>query len=237
MDFDAIVERDLPAAVHAIQEYTGFDSVHFVGHGLGGQLGLVAAARGEALASVVAMGSPVRFTRPSTEVQQVAQLMRLLPEGLRVPSGTLARLALPAFGQEDWFGAAPGARVRGALEYGSESVALGLIDQLRCWVTEGTLSSRGGVVDYTAAFKDAECPLLVVFATESRLAGRGPTTAALHGWGHPDSLALPVPGRSMDLVLGKDRECATFGPMAGWLAERRRLAWSPAYREASHQTG
>jgi len=230
MDFDAIVERDVPAALAAVREHTGFHKVHWVGHGLGGQLGLVAAARGEALASVVAMGSPVRFKRPATEVQQAALLMRLLPDGWKIPASTLARLALPVLGAEEWFGGAPGARVRGVMEYASESITLGLIDQLRSWITEGTLSSRAGVVDYTATFADAEVPLLVVFSTESRLAGRGPTTAALSTWGHPDALALPVPGRSMDLVLGADRERDVFGPLGGWLVERRRLAWRAEFQ-------
>ncbi|MEZ4316512.1 MAG: alpha/beta fold hydrolase [Myxococcota bacterium] len=229
MDFDAIVERDVPAAVQAVRKHTGFDRVHWVGHGLGGQLGLVAAARGEALASVVAMGAPVRFNKPATEIQQVAQLMRLLPDGWSIPANTLARLALPVLGAEDWFGGAPGARVRGALNYASESVSLGLIDQLRCWISEGTLSSRRGVVDYTSTFRDANVPLLVVFATHSRMAGRTQTTPALATWGHADSLALPVPGRSMDLVLGARRERDVFGPIAGWLTERRRLAWKEGF--------
>ncbi|MCB9678859.1 MAG: alpha/beta fold hydrolase [Alphaproteobacteria bacterium] len=230
MDFDAIVERDVPAAVKAVREHTGFDRVHWVGHGLGGQLGMVAAARREALASVVALGSPVRFRKPATEVQQAALLMRLLPDGWVIPSATLARLALPAIGTEEWFGAAPGGRVRGALEFAGESVALGLVDQLRDWISEGTLTSRKGVVDYTSTFRDANVPLLVVFATESRLAGRTPTTAALSTWGHRDSLALPVPGRSMDLVLGANRERDVFGPVSAWMMERRRLAWSEGYQ-------
>jgi pimeloyl-ACP methyl ester carboxylesterase len=228
-DFDAMLERDVPAALEVVRQRTGFDRVHWVGHGLGGQLGLIAAGRREALASVVAMGAPVMMRAPTTELRRAGMIARLLPAGWTLPADTLARLALPALGNEPWFGDAPGSRVRGVLEHATETFSAGLVDQLAAWIDQGSISSRGGVVDWTTTLPSAEAPLLVVYGRESRTADQASTTAALHRWGHPDALGLGVPGRSLDLLLGR-RRGEVFGPVVDWLSDRRRLAWSAGHR-------
>lgn len=230
-DFDAILEGCVPAALAAVQEHSGFPRVHWVGHGLGGQLGLVAAARREALASVVALAAPVRFQQPQTEMRTLSLITRLLPERMALPAHVMARAALPAVGQTDWMGEASGARVRGVMEYASHGVSGGLVDQVSTWVREGTLTSRAGLVDYTATLGRAQVPLLVGYGRSSTVAGEAAVTPALQAWGHPDALAMSVDGRTADLVFGgaSDR---TTAPLLEWLDDRRRLAWGQAFSQS-----
>lgn len=230
MDFDAILEKDVPGALEAVRAASGFERVHWVGHGLGGQLGLVAAARGEALASVVAMSAPVRFRRPRTEVRHLSLLTRLLPEGRTLPADWLARAALPALGQSEWMGDAPGQRVRGLVEHASYGVPFGLVDQVSAWIREGRLTSRAGLVDYVSTLSQARCPLFVGFAQGSSVAGAWATEPAVEAWGHDDALSFGVAGRSSALLFG--REPAFVQELVDWLEDRRRLAWSSSFRSS-----
>lgn len=225
VDFDAILEQDVPAALDAVRDHSGFERVHWVGHALGGQLGLVAAARDEAVASVVALSAPVRFDRPRSEVRTLAVLTRLLPDGIALPGHLVTRAALPTLGQESWMGEAPGQRVRGALEFGSAPVAGGLADQLSTWIREGRLTSRAGVVDYLSTFGRACVPLLVGYGRASSVAGERHTVGAIAPWGHDDALAFGVEGRSADLMFGED----AAAQVGDWLEDRRRLAWGSAF--------
>src|SRR5690606_29640492 len=86
VSFDDLVERDLPAAVERVLGHAGYPRVHVVGFGLGGQLALVHAARRPAsLASVVAVGSPVRFPRSRSGLRLGARLLGLLPAHWHLP--------------------------------------------------------------------------------------------------------------------------------------------------------
>ncbi len=227
-DFDTILEQDVPAALEAVRSHCGFEHVHWVGHGLGGQLGMVAAARGEPLATVVAVAAPVRFATPRTELRSLALLARLLPEGVRIPAHRFARAALPGLGQEEWMGEAPGARVRGALHYGARPVPAGLVEQVARWIHEGTLCSRFGLVDYVSTLGRAQVPLLAIHARDARVAGRWATEPAVRHWGHPDATLRAWDGRSLALLyqpeLGEH--------VAAWLQARRRRAWGPAWVDA-----
>jgi pimeloyl-ACP methyl ester carboxylesterase len=226
IDFDAILEGCVPAAVAAIQEHSGFARVHWVGHGMGGQLGLVAGARGEALASVAALAAPVRFVQPRSEMRTLSLVTRLLPDRATLPAHLVARAALPALGQTEWMGDTPGGRVRGAVEYAAEGIAGGLVDQVTTWVREGHLTSRAGLVDYEATFGRASMPLFVGYARASTVADARATTPAVDAWGHPDALAFGVDGRTADLVFGR------LPLLTEWLDDRRRLAWDAAFHRA-----
>mgnify|MGYP002005929939 FL=1 len=97
-DFDDILGRDLPAALARIREHAGFSRIHWVGHGMGGQLGLAHAARsrGEDLASVVVLGAPARFERDAvrSEVRRLARVAGLMPAHWRLPVRSVAADAL-----------------------------------------------------------------------------------------------------------------------------------------------
>lgn len=229
-DFDAIVEGDVPAALERVLEDSGAQRAHWVGHHLGGQLGLVAAGRGEPLATLAALGAPVEFDTSAPQWRRLRMASRLVPGGWMLPADRLARLALPFVGDETLFGDASGAAARELVEYGSERVSAGLLRQVLEWMESGSLSSRGGLVDYTANFSQASVPLLVAYA--GRAEDNAAVTAPLQRWRHPDALALCLPGTDVDLALGTGLE-----PLVGWLCERRALAWPLAVDASTAYAG
>lgn len=61
--FDDHVQLDLPAIIDGVRTISGSDTVHWVGHSMGGMAGYAYAIStgGEKLASLVTLGSPARF--------------------------------------------------------------------------------------------------------------------------------------------------------------------------------
>ena len=144
VDFDRILERDLPAAVDRVCADADHPRLHLVGHGLGGQLAMCwAAGRPDALGAVVAIASPVRFTAASL-ARRTARALSLLPARWRIPLRAAARLSTPFL---DDAGLGPvagdlhsrGARVRGGLAYASEDLPVRLLSEVLDWHREGSL--------------------------------------------------------------------------------------------------
>jgi len=218
--FDQILGRDLPTAVAAACEHSGFPRIHFAGHGLGGLLGMSWAARAPAdLASVVAIGAPLRFERVPTELRRTARALSLLPAHWEVPTRALARLAAPLLDD----GAGGGARTRGVLEYASEDLPIGLLRQLLAWQDRGAPTTVDGLFDYAASLVAADVPLLAIAGGEDTIAGPD----AFHpDWGHKDAAFRVVDGLGhLDLLLGESAAERIFDPVCSWLDARRRLAW------------
>lgn len=229
LDFDAIVERDLPAALAAAAAHARYPRVHVVGHGLGGQLALVAGAlRCERLATVTALGAPVRFQGPRTEAGRVAMAAALLPERFRLPFRLAASAGLPLVDDRALEQLAPGCsgpRLRGALHYALEDPSVGLLRQVRRWLSEGALTSRSGAVDYVEALAGAEVPLHVVLGGADRVCPPEAGRPAAERWGEPDVTVREVPHLAHLDVLSASASSSVFEPVAAWLHERRRLAW------------
>ena len=175
-------------------------------------------ADGEPLATLAAISAPVLFDTDATYWRRLRLASQLVPGGWMLPADRFARLALPFIGDETLFGAASSASARELVEYGSEQVSAGLLQQVLGWMEAGVLSSRGGLVDYTATFRQASVPLLVAYAGDPE--ENTAVTAPLHRWRHPDALGLRLPGTEVDLALG-----TALAPLVDWLDERRSLAW------------
>lgn len=232
LDFDAILERDLPAALERVRADSGYPRVHLVGHGLGGQLALAWGARDGDVATVTAIAAPVAFRRGWS----AAAAAHLLPAGWPVPVRWLARLAAPFLGPDELggaltTGASPGSRVRGAAHHSAEDLPLGLVRQLESWTRTGAWTSRGGVVDWLETLAGARCPLHVVHGVEDRVCPPTSAVGALERWGGADRTALAVDGYGhLDAILGQDAPGRVFAPVADWLDARRRLAWGDGFR-------
>lgn len=234
-DFDAIVARDLPAALERVREHAGFPRAHWIGHGLGGQLAYAHVARtgGAGLASLVALCAAVRFARARSPLRRWARVAGLLPQGWRVPGRALGPWIAPWVDDQGGLpgvsegGATPGARLRGALHHSAEDVPVALVAQIHRWLQEGSLVDATGGWDYAEALRRAQAPLLVGVAEADAVCPPEAGLAALERWGVPDRQALHLPASygHLDPLLAADAPEASFAPVVAWLDARRRFAW------------
>lgn len=227
--FDDLVERDLPAAAELVVAHAGASRLHYVGFGLGGQLGMVwASRRPETLATLVAAGAPVCFDRPRSHLRWAARATGMLPAHWHLPLRSAARAAVPFLdGPLDPVGkASPGGRFRGVLELASDDLPVGLLQQLGAWLDAGRMVSRGAVLDLVEALSDARVPLLAVAGRDDPLGAPHHVRPAVETWGAGDASLLEVDGLGhLDLFLGEEADRLVFEPVLAWLDARRRLAW------------
>jgi len=225
VDFDAILHRDVPQALARVTEHSGYPRSHWIGHGVGGQLGAAWATQddGRWLASVCVLDAPVRFSTPSSAARRKALALRLLPRHWEIPTRSLAQLSAPFTLADEVQDAshASGPRYRGLMAHAAEDIAVDLLRQIEAWIATGSLTSRGDVIDYTEALSAAAVPLLALSSD-----GQPGCRAILDTWGHPDRAHRTVDGYgALDLLAAVDAHNRVFEPVADWLLDRRRLAW------------
>jgi len=225
-DLDDVVAHDVPAALARVCEHAGYPRVHWVGHGLGGQLGVAWAARaaGERLATLTALGAPVAFRQLPTELQVAVATLGLMPSHWRLPSRAAAQCLAPLVHPD---GATAPGRVRGALAHLAADLPVGVLRQARRWLFEGTLCTRDGLYDYVEALRAVDLPILfgaggadVVCPPEALqpLRERGEARAC-------SELLLPASWGHHDPLLAADAPAHVYEPLTAWLSARRRLAW------------
>lgn len=241
-DFDDILERDVPAALARVREHAGFPRVHWVGHGLGGQLGLAWAGRcgDEDLGTVAALCAPAGFTRrpPRSEARRVAHAAAFLPSHWQLPSRALAWAATPWVANEHDVvghvtpGATEGPRLRGVLTHAVEDLPVGLLAQVGRWMRSGAWTDRTGMLDYGESLAAARCPLFVVSAAEDAICDPADAQLALARWGAQDrrGLALPDGWGHLDPVLARDATEQVHAPLVEWLVQRRQESWDGSRR-------
>lgn len=232
--FDDIVEYDVPAALDRVRAHAGFPKVHFVGHGLGGQIGLAWAGRaaGDGLASLVAMCAAVRFHATRSEARRATVAAALLPAHWNLPVRALGALFAPLVDDGDELldrsvpGATSPARLRGVLHHAVEDVPIGLLRQVARWLETGSLVDRHGLLDYGEALRDATVPLLCAVAGGDAVCPPASGWAALEHWGgEGELLCLPGAYGHLDPLLAADADRHVFAPVVSWLEARRRRAW------------
>lgn len=138
--FDDYVELDLPAAMAAVREASGASRVGYLGHSLGGLVGLAAFGSG---------------TTPSPSTLALIATSVWLP-GRR---GSLQRRALMQLYRASALplGYAP---VQ-ALGLGTDNEPRTYIEQLASWALGGRWISRTGV-DYMSMLREIDCPALAI---------------------------------------------------------------------------
>lgn len=232
IDFDAILRFDVPAALAAIRKDSGAPRIHWVGHGLGGHLGMAHAARSDDLASIAVVDAPIAWD-VSDRSQSVVmeELLHLLPDSLRVPTRAVARLAVPLLDDPaslpaHWVtSSTPGARLRGGLSCGIDDVAVSTWRQLRRWSSTGVWSDRTGSIDYAATLVDATCPAMNI-STRVSSAGDHDLQAR---WGGPvRSVELSQSFGALDVALSELSTDALIEPITRWLDEQRISVWRAA---------
>jgi pimeloyl-ACP methyl ester carboxylesterase len=222
--FDAILERDLPAALDAAAQDAGFPRVHWVGHGLGGLLGLAEAGRGgDRLASVIALCAAMRVGRGSSQLRTTARVLRWLPRGWRVPVRSVAGLGAALV---DFDPALPGPAMRAAMGRTAEDVPVSLLRQLERWARTGVVSSCGGLIDYQHTLRRARQPLLLGCAECDPWQPASATESLLTHWGGQDTTVLRLAGLGhFDAIVGEAADRKVFQPLVNWLSDRRMAAW------------
>lgn len=235
-DFDHLLREDVPAALAAVRSHSGSARVHWVGHGLGGQLGLAHAARDRDLASVVAICAPARFpAAPRSEARRIALAARLLPAGWQIPSRSVAWASVPWVDERQSLlgqvqpGTIEGPRLRSLLTWGTDDLPVGLLRQVHRWQRSGVWSDRTGCIDYAETLVDARGPALVLAAGGDALCPPDSALWAAERWGgHAERLRLADTYGHLDPILARSASDAVFRPIARWLSALRRRAWVAA---------
>ncbi len=225
VDFDAVVDHDLPAALDQIARDSGYPRAHLVGHGLGGQLWLAYAAvhGAERIASVVAIAAPVRFPVGKSPGWW-ARAAHALPTAVTLPTRALGRWSA-GLGAAD--GGGRGVARRAALAHGSVDVSGALVAQLVAWLGAGSLVDRAGGRDYVAGLAGVGEPLLVVAGEGDALCPRAAALAVREAWraGAVTVAELPPTWDHLDAVLHPEAGRVLGDALIPWLRGHRLRAW------------
>lgn len=235
---DDYVDFDAPAVVEAVRRQTGSARVLWVGHSLGGVIGVLASARGlrGRLGALVTLGSPFFFDSGPFFRRALAFGQSLAPAG-RFPARVLATAFAPVAG---WFAPPRLARITARVDNidGLEQRFLlanvfadlwrGVLAQLERWIESGLLLSGAGVDLRAPAFAVDEVPTLVVGGTVDHLAPVEVTRALFDALSARDK-ALVLLGREFgqsvdyghgDLVVGRDADREVYPHVVAFLAGR-----------------
>jgi hypothetical protein len=226
-DLDDIATRDLPAALDAVAEHSGFPRVAMVGHALGGQLAYLSLALGcgGRIAALATLCSAVRFTAPTSAARHARLVATLLPRRWVLPTHAAARLALPFATPAALLDAprttAPVARAR--LRYASGDLHAGVLVQLSRAVAEGHLCDRTGRMDVVAALRPL--PALVLAAADDA------RCAPAQAWPAAERLGAAravVPGGHLDPLTAREVREEVVQRLGAFLGAHRAACWVPA---------
>jgi alpha-beta hydrolase superfamily lysophospholipase len=168
---DEYVGEDLPCAVRRIRAMTGAERVHLVGHGIGGVVCLLFQMRGggDAIRSVVTLGSALRYPSLDARVAYLAKLFRVLLVSPSVPIGrfyrSLARISHLAMPWNALLYNCDNVRPADAAGFARTAVhdvARGEARQLLRMLDEGRLTSVDGDYNYTDGAPLVTAPLLAL---------------------------------------------------------------------------
>jgi pimeloyl-ACP methyl ester carboxylesterase len=165
--FDDYLLEDVPAAIAA----AGGGPVHWIGHSMGGLLGLSHLARGARdLRSLVTVGSSLDYTTSASGFRSLLPLRALLRRLPAVPVGTLARLSARFVGRRPtpyeafnvWASNCDPVLWRRICEEGFHAVSPPVMAQLSTAFDEGGLRSWDGSVRYLEGLAASETPVLML---------------------------------------------------------------------------
>jgi predicted alpha/beta hydrolase len=232
IDFDAIVEHDLPAAIALVKQLSGAKKVHWVGHGLGGQclIGHLASDGGSDIAAGVLMSTPVRFQPLKATARRIAAVAKHLPEGWRVPTRLIHEVLTVASHPADLAHLSSrieGPMARSMLLEATTDLSVGLIKQMAGWHTSGQLTDRENRFDYLEGIRGRDTPIMVMASATDILCdldaarpvvdlmadGAAQWVELPRGWGH------------LDLIAGADADRVVFPNILAWLNQRRDCCW------------
>jgi pimeloyl-ACP methyl ester carboxylesterase len=235
IDFDAHLFQDAPAVVDLALKVTGAKQAFWVGHSMGGLLGLALAETEHAskLAGVVAIGSPTRFTFHEKWLGQLLRLSLPLAIGGRVRQRWLLRLIAP------WLGYVPlpngtflnprnmtGLVNRLVAYHVLDNPPRKLLGQFESWMRRDAWDTQSPPRNLLFDLKNIQCPVLLMGGSRDHLSPPKGMEAALQDLGTHDK-SLIILGRDRgdaqdyghgDLVFGDRAPDEVFPLVERWLS-------------------
>jgi pimeloyl-ACP methyl ester carboxylesterase len=238
--FDDYLLHDVPAAIAAVG---GGRPVHWIGHSMGGLLGLAHLGRGApGIRSLVTVGSSLDYTTSASGFRGLLPFRELLARLPAVPIGMLARLSARFVGRWStpyekfnvWPSNCDPTLWRRICETGFHAVSPPVMAQLASAFDDGGLTSRDGAIRYLQRLADSDTPVLMLAGDRDAQCPpeAAERTASVLRCGElrifgPDHGQADHYGH-FDLLMGKRVHAEVFPILEKWLAaqdapESRRL--------------
>lgn len=237
--FEDHLLHDVPAIIDCVLERTSAPAVHWVGHSMGGLLILAHLARAahSAVASAVAVGSPVDFTQVRNRSFSLLLSLRWLIRRLSVfPMPFLGKIVAPiahvmpnvllGLFYAPNIGSAAARRV---LAVASQTVtASSLWLDFGAFFDKGAFAPREGT-SYLDGLEDSTVPLFVAGGSKDIMAPPDAVKAACANGRDPELQQLWIFGKNsgcaedyghVDLMVGPRAEAEVFPKILEWLEKR-----------------
>lgn len=183
-NFEDYVQHDAPAALQVVLRATGAAQVHWVGHSMGGMIAyaLLMSPMQRKVASAVTLGSPTMSAvgHPVLDFGvPYRALLRYVP--IRIPLGTLARIAAPAapllarllspsVAELGWHpGNADVALLRTLMLTAVDDLPASLLREFARWYDTRVMSDRYGMFDFSAHLERITTPLCIIAGSHDGL--------------------------------------------------------------------
>ena len=178
-NLDDYILHDVPAAIRFVQERSGRDQVHWMGHSLGGMLAyaFMCTQGSDWAKSIVTVGSPPMRAVRNPFLDQLSPLKRVISLFSRTPHASLAPFAAPLVAlSAPWT-----ARlvlnpdnmrrqdISRLVRLTAENIPTTLIKQLWDWYDDAAMPNHYGFLSYTEHLDRITAPLYVVAGTDDRL--------------------------------------------------------------------
>ena len=224
-DFDDIAHKDVPAAIDAVLQHSSFPKLMWIGHGLGGQLlyGHLANEGSDLISAATTICTPTLFDEIRTAARARTLALSLIPRDLTFPISQLATLAAPALRGHREMKRVKGAKARGVLLYGTESLNSGLLRQVNRWISSGFLCDRSGAGDIVEGMVNQKLPLQVIYTTQSEIKGAARPLGLLQG--DSEVIELGDGWGRFDPLLGEDAHRLVHPRVLDWINRHRPETW------------
>lgn len=231
---DEMIEQDLPAVVHYVQEETRSPRLFWAGYELGGML--LYGYGGVGLAGAVTIAAPATFTHPEQQV-----LKKLLPLAdrpflkslfLRLNGPFLGRLLIPLAPRIERIFYHPenmDDEIKAKLlEQALLEIKPGVLDQLLLMIERGDFVSASGDYSYRKNLRKLRLPLMLIGGAADLLAppesiqevyrAVGSTDRSLRIFGRGSKNSTPY--GHLDLIAGKKAREEVYPAIGNWLKQR-----------------
>jgi len=225
-DFDDIVTHDVPAALAAIRQRTGYGRTLWIGHAMGGQLLYAHLARGGRgdLGAGVALCAPARFRAPRSQARLAWMVQQLLPSDWSIPSRRLGQALAPS-GTTPLTFDTDGPLARGLMVDAMADVHAGLIRQIAAWVAGGGLCDRHGRFSYLHGLQGVDLPLLCVGPDADPICPQEAAEAAVEMLSAAEWLPLSGGWGHLDPLVGRHAPRVVHEPVVAWCRRWRKSCW------------
>jgi pimeloyl-ACP methyl ester carboxylesterase len=235
--FDDHVTQDVPAAIEGVRRVTGAESVHFVGHSMGGLLLYAHLARGGAgLRSGTTIGSSLDYYDTGSWFQPLTRLAPLTRYMPAVPIGALQTLASP-FGPREgnpldefniWVSNTEPRVWRKLQAIGWHSVSSPVLAQLATAFEPGGLRRATTDRRYLSDVGRAKVPVMAIAGSVDRQCPPSAAERTVDALSHPESRLATfgtIHGHQdeyghFDLVMGKRAPSEVWPELVAWLEAR-----------------